>query len=74
MIFRVVLSQGVGRVAAMERTGVLNGSGGLAAGEVGCPNGSDVDSGSSVLSLLEVACEALRAVSLEGFQCTTKWK
>ena len=54
----------------MERTGVLNSSGetggGLAAGEVGCSNGSEVDRGSRVRVLLEAACEALRAVSLEG--------
>ncbi|MYB28177.1 MAG: DUF222 domain-containing protein [Acidimicrobiaceae bacterium] len=54
----------------MERTGVLNCSGEsggeLATGEVGCSNGSEADRGSSVLSLLEAACSALRAVSLEG--------
>ena len=54
----------------MERTGVLNGSGesggGLAAGEVGCSNGSEVDRGSSVWMLLETACEALQSISLEG--------
>ena len=57
-------------MAAMERTGVLNGSGesggGLAAAEVGCSNGSEVDRGSSVRILLEAACEALRSISLEG--------
>ena len=54
----------------MERTGVLSCSGesggGLATGEVGCSNGSEADRGSSMLSLLEAACSALRAVSLEG--------
>ena len=53
----------------MERTGVLNGrvesGGGLAAAEVGCSNGSEVDRGSSVRIQLEAACEALRSVSLE---------
>ena len=56
-------------MAAMERTGVLNGSGesggGMAAGLVGCSNGSEVASGSSAM-LLEAVCEALLSVSLEG--------
>ena len=54
----------------MERTGVLDGSGesagGLVEAEVGCSNGSEVASGSSVRILLEVVREALQSVSLEG--------
>ena len=57
-------------MAAMERTGVLKSSGesggGLAAGEVGCSNGSEVDRWSSVRIHLEAAEAALRSVWLEG--------
>lgn len=57
-------------MAAMEQTDVLNGGGrsggGLAAGEVGCPNGSQADGGSSARAQLEAVCEALRSVKLEG--------
>ena len=65
-----MLSQGVCRVAVMERTGVLNSNGGpgarLAARQAGRSNGSEVDRGSSVRNLLAAVCEALRSVSLEG--------
>jgi hypothetical protein len=54
----------------MARTSVLNSSAGsdsgLAEREVGRPNGSEVDRGSSARALLEAVCEALRSVSLEG--------
>ena len=54
----------------MERTGVLvcgsEAGGGLAEAGAAHRNGSEADGGASVRRMLESACEALRAVSLEG--------
>ena len=54
----------------MERTGVLidrpEAGGGLATTGAAHRNGSEAASGASVRNLLETACEALRAVPLEG--------
>ena len=55
----------------MERTGVLNGRGGLSGGvgtscAVDPANGAGVVAGPSVWELLDTAGEALRSVSLEG--------
>ena len=65
-----MLSQGSGRVVAMERTGVLNGTAGL--GGAGTSRATDPAYGSAVVAepsvwgLLETAGEALRSVPLEG--------
>ena len=54
----------------MGRTGVLTSGpradGGLATTEAAASNGGEVDRRSAVRDLLEAACRALRAVSLEG--------